>query len=279
MTAEKPTLMDRILNIDRRIMYVMVVALMVWPMLYPFGLPIRIDKTTVAYYQGIESLPSGSHVLASLDIEAGLWGELGPSVTDTLQHLFDKDIKFIQICFYRADGQVVFQSMALPKVDQHNKKYGVDWVNMGFVAGGETAMSAFGADFSYPAKDAYGNLLSDLPLMKEMKSMRDVKLYVDVGAGDTVQALRQLAVPYKVPTVQGPMATAIPDMINYMNAGILSGILGGLPGAAQYEYLRQKPGIAIRGMDALSTTHIFLVLLVLITNIVYAATRRREKTR
>jgi len=266
---------SKILNIDRRIIWVTCIALIVWPLVSPIGLPMKVDEITRKYYDAIESLPPGSIVLASIDIEAGLVGENGAQCTDTLQHLFDKDIKFIQICFYRADGAILFENLWLPKVDQRDKVYGVDWVNIGYIEGHETAMTAFAADFSYPVKDYYGNMLEGLQLMTEVKSMDDVDLYIDIAAGDCDQALRQFATPYDVPAITGAMAMGVPDMIMYMEAGIVTGILGGLPGAAQYELLLNKPGAAIRGMDALSVVHIFLLCLVIITNLAYFSLRSK----
>ncbi len=266
---------SKLLNIDRRIIWVVCVILIAVPLISPIGLPITIDGITQKYYDSIENLPPGSVVLATIDIEAGLVGENGDQCIDTLQHLFNKDIKFIQICFYRADGAILFENAWLPKVDQRGKVYGVDWVNMGYIEGHETAMTAFASNFNYPIKDAYGNNLADLPLMSEVLSMDDVDLYIDIAAGDVDQALRQFATPYNVPAITGSMAMGVPDMIMYMEAGIVYGILGGLPGAAQYELLLDNPGGAIRGMDALSAVHIFLLLLVTVTNIAYYSARMK----
>lgn len=275
MEGEKKGVLGKILTIDRRIIWIIVIILMAWPLISPLGLPISVDTITMEYHDAIESLPPGSVVLASLDIESGLVGENGAQCSDTLQHLFDKDLKFIQVCFYRADGAILFENAWLPQVNQHDKAYGVDWVNMGYIEGHETAMSAFAANFLYPVRDFYGNDLKDLPLLKEVKSMEDVDLYIDIAAGDVDQALRQFATPYNVPAITGAMALGVPDMMIYRDAGIVVGILGGLPGAAQYEFIRKKPGLAIRGMDALSLTHVFLLCLIVLTNIVYVSMRVR----
>ena len=265
-----------ILNIDRRIIWAICIILLAWPLISPIGLPIRVDKITQQYYDGIEALPPGSIIATSLDIEAGLTGELEAQIVDTLQHLFDNEIKFIQVTFYRADAAVLFETVFLPQVNQRDSEYGVDWVNIGYIEGHETAMSAFASDFTYSVKDYYGNLLEDLPLIKEASSMDDVVLYIDVGSGDTDQALRQFSTPYDLITLRGTMAMGVPESIMYMDSGIVHGILGGLPGAAQYELLRNKPGAAIRGMDALSAVHVFLIGLIIITNVAYIAERSRK---
>ena len=122
---------EKLLNVDRRIIWIIVVVLLSYPIVKPIGLPISIDQVSKEYRDTIENLPPGSIVLACIDMEAGLWGELGPQAITTTQHLFDKEgITFIQVDFYRADAQVIFNTMVLPKVNQRNKVYGVDWVNI-----------------------------------------------------------------------------------------------------------------------------------------------------
>jgi hypothetical protein len=281
MTAEKPTFLKRLLGVDRRYIYAIAIVLLVWPLLQPWMLPISIHPWTKEYYDTIEKLPPGAKVLTVIDFEAGLVGELGSQAVTTLQHLFDKpNLKFVQAVFYRGDCQVVFETQVLPKVDKRGKQYGVDWVNIGYLEGKETAMSAFAANFMYAQKDAYGHPLDTLPLMKEIKSMKDVDLYLTIQGGDYIlTSIRQFAVPYNKPCLAGSMSMTMPDLIPFKSAGIIGGILNGLPGAAQYEYLRKKPGIALRSMDALSALHIFLLGLIIVTNAAYFALRRRGEKR
>jgi len=276
MKENDKTILWRILNLDRRILYILTIALMSWVLIKPIGLPIQVDEINRNYYDTIESLPPGSIVFASLDIEAGMWGEIGPQMIATLQHLMNKDVKFIQVCFYRADGQFVFETMVLPKVNQQDKVYGVDWVNFGYIEGHETAMSAFANNFHLPVKDAYGNMLEDLPIMDELNDMNDIDLYIDMAGGDVMQAFRQFVVPYDTYTLAGIQASNAPEMQIYIDSGDVHGMLNGLAGAAQYEYLLGKPGLAIKGTDALSVISIYLFILITITNISYVIQRRQR---
>lgn len=267
--------MSALLRLDRRIVWLIILVLIFYPLIYPLALPIHIEDLTREYYQAIEDLQPGSLVVTTIDIEAGLWGEQGPQAIATMKHLFDKEgVKFIQVSFYRADCAVLFETMVLSEVDRTKKEYGVEWINMGYLEGKETAMAAFAANFMYPTKDAYGTPLEQLPLMKEMKSMDDVDLFITVqGSGYIDQCLRQVPIPYDIPAVGATMSMGVPDLLTYVEAGMVKGILGGLSGAAQYEFLTGKPGLALRGLDSLSLVHIFLIALVIVINIVYIATR------
>ena len=267
---------EKILNLDRRIVWAIFVILLAVPLAYPIGLPLKVDKITQEYYDVIENLEPGAIVFCVIDLEAGLWGELGAQSITTTQHLFDMEgIYFIESLFYRADAQTVFETMILSEVDQKDKEYGKDWVNLGYIEGKETAMSAVGADFLYPGKDAYGNELSSLPLLQTVKSVDDVDLVLIIqGSGYNIASIRQFAVPYNKPSIMGTMSMGLPEILSYYDAGIVDGILSGLTGAAQYEFLRHTPGLAIRGMDAISLSHIFLIGLMLVVNILYISSRK-----
>ena len=57
----------------------------------------------------------------------------------------------------------------------------------------------------------------------------------------------------------------------------MSGLLGGMKGAAEYELLIDTKGSATKGMDAQSSAHALIVLFVIIGNVFYFMGRRREK--
>lgn len=60
----------------------------------------------------------------------------------------------------------------------------------------------------------------------------------------------------------------------------MSGLLGGLKGAAEYEKLINEPATATRGMVAQTGAHLLIVILIVLGNIAYFAIelrKRREK--
>jgi hypothetical protein len=88
-----------------------------------------------------------------------------------------------------------------------------------------------------------------------------------------LEATRQLAAPYPCKTNLGITALGVADYIAYKQAGMVDGILNDLTGAAEYEFLAGRPGRAIISSDALSAAHIFLLVIVILVNIIYIATR------
>ncbi|HOZ08656.1 MAG TPA: hypothetical protein PKW75_10255, partial [candidate division Zixibacteria bacterium] len=60
-------------------------------------------------------------------------------------------------------------------------------------------------------------------------------------------------------------------------SGQVLGIMGGLLGAAQYEYLADNPGRAMDGMKVQLWAHIVIILFIVMGNVGFFASRRRQK--
>ena len=60
---------ERMLKIDRRIIFLVIGVCTLLPLLYPVGLPIKISQEVRGVYDHIESLPEGSTFLLSLDFD------------------------------------------------------------------------------------------------------------------------------------------------------------------------------------------------------------------
>ena len=59
--------------------------------------------------------------------------------------------------------------------------------------------------------------------------------------------------------------------MNNLRAGQIKGMLCGLPGAAEYEILLNRPGKTVKLMDAQSMGHLWIIVLVILGNIAYYA--------
>jgi hypothetical protein len=65
-------------------------------------------------------------------------------------------------------------------------------------------------------------------------------------------------------------------MAPYLQSGQLAANLPGLTSTAEYEKLINRPALAIAGVDAVSMSHLLVVLLVILGNVGYFATRGRK---
>jgi len=170
---------------------------------------------------------------------------------------------------------------ALSTIDTHGKQYGIDFVDLGYVPGGETAMSAFAGDVwkTFPV-DYRKNPIDTLPIMANVKTAKDFSFLISIAAGSpgVPEFIRQIQEPYKVPFAAGLVAITVPITMPYLQSGQMVGLLGGLRGAAEYEQLLDFKGTAVRAMDAISFSHLVVLVFVLIANIAFLASRR-EVTR
>ncbi len=62
-----------------------------------------------------------------------------------------------------------------------------------------------------------------------------------------------------------------------MNSGQLTGLLGGLKGAAEYETLVQRRGRGLTGMDSQSIVHVLLVLFIILGNVILLYQKKKPR--
>ena len=138
---------------------------------------------------------------------------------------------------------------------------------------------AMGVDIVNAANgvDFYGKRLESLPLMKEVKSLKDVALAASIGSlGEGLSVyVKMIGVPLGVPVTGACFAVSIPESMPLFQSGQLTGMLAGMKGAAEYEQLLKKPGSASVGMDAQSLTHLLIVLFVVVGNIQYFVSKKK----
>ena len=284
MGTEKKSILDRIEFPDRRILYLIAVISIIVPLVRPVGLPITIAKESRDFYDAIEALPDGSTILMSPDMEAGVFGELGPVAIANMRHLWKKNHKMVFVFFYRGDGPIVFSQKVLPRVPGFvdettvgDKVYGVDWVSLGYIEGHETAMAQLASDFHVVSTDQFGNSIDDLPLMDEIQTAADFDLFIDIGGGDNGAALAQFSIPYDLPAICGTLSVDYVGLLPYYLSGVYGGILMGMKGGAEYEFLIGIPGLATVANDSISVTHIVLLTLMILGNIVFIIRRNQGR--
>ncbi len=168
-------------------------------------------------------------------------------------------------------------------IDTKGKEYGDDYVNIGFFAGAEAAMASFASDIPGLVKvDYYGTPIDQLSVMDGLMDLNDIDLFICLWSGTPGwgEYLRQWYTPYEIPVIGGTLGINGPGAAPYVAAGQLKGLVVGLRGGAEYEKLINKPGEAISGMDAITTSHLLVIAFVIFGNIGYFASRgmRRKVT-
>lgn len=271
---------DRLEQLDRRWIFLVVALLVLLPLLFPLKLPLSVSGPARNYYQAVEDVPNGSIVVLAGDYDPASAPELVPMTSASIRHLFRKDCRIIALQLWEGGPPLIDE--ALHRIgDELGKKYGVDYVNLGYKSGREAVMPSFGNSFSRTFPNDYsGTPVSTLPLMAEADNFSQTALFVNISAGypGTKEWVQQVQGRFNVRMVSGSTAVQAPEIYPYLQAGQVLGLLGGMAGAAEYEKSIDWPGPATKGMDAQSSAHMFVVFLILLGNAIYFA-RRRERGR
>lgn len=264
---------------DPRVVYTLLWITLVIPYLSPFGLPIPVSARTQRAYDTINGLKPGEVVILSVDINSGAWGELAAGGIVLTQHLFQiPGVKIVVVAF-DVQGSM-FADRILGSVNKYGKEYGKDYVLLGFVPGGKAVGGAALANDIHKVfqKDFYGKDVSSLPMMEKIRSYKDISVIVDVDWGQGIEAfLYQWVAPYKSRLIAHMTSQMSPTFEPHYSAGNIIGFIIGVRGAAEYELLAKRPGVGVATTDALSASHLLVVLSVIAGNIVYLSVKRRRR--
>lgn len=275
-------LVSSILNLDRRIIYSIVAVCIVVPLLVPFNLPIYPTDEVLGVYNEIDSLPAGAHVLICADFDPASKPELLPALHSILQHCFARGIKAHLMTLWPS-GPGLMQTAIEMEARKFNKVSGTDFSFLGFRYG--TVAVILGMAASIPSTfstDFYGKPTATMPIYQDITKISQLDYIVDIAAGATLeQWIAYAAEPQKVPIGASVTAVSATQYYPYLQAQQLTGLIGGMKGAAEYEKLmldnyQQEKGDATKGMTAQSFVHLFIILSIIAANICYIIMMKRE---
>ena len=275
------SILDKINNLDRRWIYLLAWVFVLFPLLNPLGLPIPISQDARTWYDYVENeINDGDVVLFTPMYGVSGMPELFPMTVATMKHLLTKDVQIIVVSFW-TEGPLVFNTL-LTQVDptDYGYVYGEDWIRLGYVPGSETAMGSFGANIHNTVTADYveGRSLSSFPIMENVRTGEDIDVIVsfETGTPGTSEWMRQFNAPFGTPQITGCIGVSVSGMIPYLQSGQLQALMPGLTVSAEYEILLDKPGLAVAGVDAVSTSHVYVTLLVILGNIAYFMTKEED---
>lgn len=273
------SLAERMLKIDRRIIFLIIGLCTLLPLLYPVGLPIKISPEVRAVYDYIESLPEGSVFLLSLDFDPSSKPELYPQAVALLHHAFRKNLRVVAMTLW-VSGTGLADQIITQVARETGKEDTKDYVFLGWSPGGTAVIINMGQNLytTFPT-DYHGRSTKGLPVLEGVNSLRDVDYAVSLGAGNPgVEAWYVFGKDkYKFEMGGGCTGVMAPGLYPLLRSGQINGLIGGLRGAAEYESLIGRKGQAVAGMDAQSATHMAIIVLVMLCNLFYFALRRKQQ--
>ncbi len=272
------TFSEKMLKIDRRIIFLMIGLCTLLPLLYPVGLPIRISAEVRGVYDHIESLPERSVFLLSIDFDPASKPELYPQAIALLRHAFRKHLRVVTMTLW-VSGTGMADQLVTQVAKEMGKEYGTDYAFLGWSPGGQAVIINMGQDlYSAFPSDYSGKSTKDLPVLDGVRSLKDVGYMVSLGAGRP--GVEEWYVfgkdKYKFELGGGCTGVMAPGLYPLLRSGQINGLIGGLRGAAEYENLIGQKGKAVAGMDAQSATHLAIILLVIMCNLFYFSLRQQR---
>jgi len=286
-------LAEKLLNLDRRWLFLLVFIGVATPIILPIGLPVTTTGSTRAAFEYIEGLKPGDYVIISYDYGPSSAPENDPMADGIMRQCFLKRIRVVILALYQLGGlQLANNSLAKVSAEFPNLKYGEDYVNLGYKDGPAAVMKRMGDDIvgAFPT-DLRGTPLGQIPMMKGLRSLRQVSVVVTVSTGLIGEYWITQAHPQSgTPIIVGPTAVSAPKYYAYLNAGQLVGMLSGMKGAAEYEkllaarypelarfYGSTRAFTATKGMDAQTVIHVIMILFILIGNIAFMTRRAAQR--
>ena len=274
---ESKTIWDRLEDLPRQYHFGLLIVLLCAVIIQPIGLPISIGKETKEFYDKVNALPDGSKVLFSIEMDPASAGELNPAVAVLMHHLFRKNIKIL----FFASIDPIYPQMYLQYVEKsgipekYGKKYGTDYMAYGYLAGMETAMASLAKDMLFPTVDTHQRKLSDLPIMSDVRTCKDVVAAIVVTSAQTEYWVRQWGVPYGVPLLAVVMTMMIPLVNPFYFSGQIKAVMAGATGSPGYELLIGISGDALKNTDALSVSQLIVLVFIVLGNLGLLIRRRK----
>ncbi len=266
---------------DRRFIYLAVAVYVIFPVIVTLTLPTDISPETRQLYDAVENLPDSSVVMLTFDYYPSTLAETEPMSRAALHHLFRKDCRVVTMTTIPLGGPSIAERVTREVAAQYGKQYGIDFVNMGYKANYVAVLKGMGSSIRsiYPA-DNSGIPLDSLPMMKDIDSYDDIDFIFCVADNGVVEYWMSIVnAQYGIQVGSGMTAVMAPKLYAYVGSGQMTGLLGGMKGAADYENLVGKKDLATKGMAAQSLVHIFIICSVIVGNIIYFTRDRRDARR
>jgi len=270
----------KMVKLDARYGYLAIYIIMFTLATVPIPSPVPILEWTKALYDYVDALPPRSLIVMSSQ-----YGTPGPTFEPFalafLHHALIKDLRVVMVG--PALAVVHWNDLILRGTGWFDtKEYGVDFVNLGYLAGMEAGIAVFASDpHMVFERDYYGNLIEELPIMQDFRSAEDIaflQIIFDMLPMPIawVRQWRPYGVPIGIHHYGGPGG-----YLPYYYAGDYIGVSSDLGGGAQYEYLVGKPGLALALTTLSSTMHLLQVGVIVVASVAYwyvKLTKREEES-
>lgn len=268
-----------------RLLYVVLLAAVLFPFLVPgdwSGSTIPLSPATASFYQMVSQLRPGSAVLVAFDYDPATQGEISTQARPILAHLMQRGARVIALSLL-PQGPALAEDILQEMAAGQGYRYGEDYINLGYVAGEEAALAVIGESLTTGLPVDYREHLptAGRPVLQGIRGVRslDAVIVLSGDESDVNRWIGQVQGRYGVKLSVGVSGVTLAQMEPFLQSGQLVGVVGGLPGAAEYELLLNQPGRAVQMLDAQSLAHGVIAFFIIVGNLTLLLTSLRSKGR
>ncbi len=284
----------RLLNIDRRIVFLAMGLGIILPLLFPTELPVGAQRVTQRLFDTVDAInPDERCLFISGDYTPQNMPETHPMTIALLRHAFAARIPVIVNALY-VEGAPLMATGIEEVMEEFNSRatssadsviYGREIVYLGWQPPPIVPILGMGESIHavYP-DDYYGNRIDSLELMERTQNYDDVGIVVAItGLAAPLWYVMFAQPKYGLAVGAGCTAVCAPDFYPYVGTGQMAGMMAGMKGAAEYEEMvEQKYHTAGRrkateGMVAQSAAHLCIMGFVILGNLAYFMMRREKE--
>jgi hypothetical protein len=293
--------MDRLLDLDRRWLYLLVLLVSIFPFVRPLGLPIGTSSAVDALYDRLESLEPGETILISFDYGPSTGPENDPMAVSAIRHALARGVRVIVISlfpiggvteaheeFARATGGWDPETLEFRHFP--GRFYGVDAINLGYKDGAAPVLRQMNEQLHavFPTDYEFRRPIGDWEITRDIRGYGGIAFVYSIATGAIAEWWANLVnAQFGVPVAVGCTAVSAPRYFAYLRAKQMFALVGGLKGAAEYEQLvmegypevRQmtydQAYFAAKGWDVQSLVYSVIIVFIILGNVAYFDARRR----
>ena len=287
------SLLDKLNSLDRRWIFLAMAISVAAPILLQIGSDETPSPSTKQLFDRVEQLPEGSRVLISLDFDPNSSAELGPMALAFARHCCLRHHKIYLLTLW-GTGLPMIDSTIKTVMEsefasgEHPYKYGVDYVNFGYLAGEAVAINQLTSDIRKArSQDVRGTSLDSLPVMQGVQNLKDMQLIINASGGTpgAKEWVQYAGSQSQIPVAAGCTGVQSSQMFPYF-PDQLFGLVTGIRGANEYESMlaakypnpyakfSMRPA-SLRGGPQ-RWAHRLMIGLILLGNIIHIANRLRR---
>lgn len=285
-------LIDRLLRIDRRIIFLVIGGVVLIPLILPFELPMRAMHPVKRLYDAVDTIPKGKILMISVDYDPQVEPELQPMCISLLRHAFSRRIPVAVLSLF-AMGIGLAEDALTTVAEEFNSRAetpqdsiisGRDYVFLGMQPPPLVPILGMGESITrvFP-RDYYGNQTDTLPMMQTVKNYNEVGLLISLsGSAAPAWWVAYAQSRFGVKVGAGVTAVIGADFYPYLQTGQFSGLMVGMKGGAEYEKLVRRNFMiearrrATEAMSSQTAAHLAIMAFIIIGNLAFFITRRRR---